>query len=349
MPDGAHSQFAIGFDRRDRARLHELWDEVIDSERWSEGELTTPLRGGLGGLERPRLRSRSSGWTGAALAALDFAGVPRRDRALPVEHVHGHAARDRSAPAGEPVFVDCNRDDLCMSFDDFEREGRASTGRGPRCSSTSAATSPSTSSGSPSYCRAERDLPARGLRPRARRRLERPPARHLGRRRASTRSTRPRRSRPARAACSSPRTTSCSSYARAFRNYGKPDHAVAGLNFRMSEFTAAIGLVQTERLEEIVAWKNAVAREQLDPLHPGRVAAARRDDLGPLQVHRLRPDRALDRQGLRPAVPPHHGHRRRPARTATGSPRTTGACRSTTAARSRPEPAASAPATRRPS
>ena len=26
--------------------------------------------------------------------------------------------------------------------------------------------------------------------------------------------------------------------------------------------------MQTERLEEIVAWKNAVAREQLDPLHP---------------------------------------------------------------------------------
>ena len=38
-------------------------------------------------------------------------------------------------------------------------------------------------------------------------------------------------------------------HARAFRNYGKPDYAVAGLNFRISEFTAAIGLVQTERLE----------------------------------------------------------------------------------------------------
>jgi len=40
----------------------------------------------------------------------------------------------------------------------------------------------------------------------------------------------------------------------------------------MSEFTAAIGLVQIERLEEIVAWKNAVAREHLDPLFPARVA-----------------------------------------------------------------------------
>jgi dTDP-4-amino-4,6-dideoxygalactose transaminase len=60
-------------------------------------------------------------------------------------------------------------------------------------------------------------------------------------------------------------------FARAYRNYGKPDHAVVGLNFRMSEFTAALGLVQAERLEEIVAAKNAVAREHLDPVHPGRV------------------------------------------------------------------------------
>ena len=34
---------------------------------------------------------------------------------------------------------------------------------------------------------------------------------------------------------------------------------------------SAIGLVQTERLEEIVAWKSDVAREELDPIHPGRL------------------------------------------------------------------------------
>jgi dTDP-4-amino-4,6-dideoxygalactose transaminase len=36
----------------------------------------------------------------------------------------------------------------------------------------------------------------------------------------------------------------------------------------MSEFTAALALVQAERMEEIVAWKNEYAREHLDPL-PG--------------------------------------------------------------------------------
>jgi dTDP-4-amino-4,6-dideoxygalactose transaminase len=60
-------------------------------------------------------------------------------------------------------------------------------------------------------------------------------------------------------------------YARAFRNYGKPTHDVHGLNLRLSEFTAALGLVQAERMEEIVAWKNAAAREFLDAEHPGRL------------------------------------------------------------------------------
>ena len=39
----------------------------------------------------------------------------------------------------------------------------------------------------------------------------------------------------------------------------------------MSEFTAAIGLMQTARLEEIVARKNAIAREQLDPAYSSRL------------------------------------------------------------------------------
>jgi dTDP-4-amino-4,6-dideoxygalactose transaminase len=39
----------------------------------------------------------------------------------------------------------------------------------------------------------------------------------------------------------------------------------------MSEFTAALGLVQTERMPEIVAWKNRIAREVLDPVHSDRV------------------------------------------------------------------------------
>ena len=39
----------------------------------------------------------------------------------------------------------------------------------------------------------------------------------------------------------------------------------------MNEFTAALGIVQTERLDEIVRWKNGAARTHLDPVYPSRV------------------------------------------------------------------------------
>ena len=39
----------------------------------------------------------------------------------------------------------------------------------------------------------------------------------------------------------------------------------------MSEFTAALALLQTRRMTEIVSWKNEVAARALDPQHPGRL------------------------------------------------------------------------------
>src|SRR5260370_36221357 len=39
----------------------------------------------------------------------------------------------------------------------------------------------------------------------------------------------------------------------------------------MSEFTAALGLLGIARLPEVVDWKNAVARERLDPQYPARL------------------------------------------------------------------------------
>ena len=68
-------------------------------------------------------------------------------------------------------------------------------------------------------------------------------------------------------------------FARRFRNYGKPDYDQPGLNYRMNEFTAALGIVGVERLDEITDWKNAVAREELDPRAPEPHRTTRRDGL----------------------------------------------------------------------
>ncbi len=60
----------------------------------------------------------------------------------------------------------------------------------------------------------------------------------------------------------------CLQWVKLYRNYGrkvvdgKVNYVIKnGFNFRMSEFSAALGLVQMERLDEILAWKMQLARK----------------------------------------------------------------------------------------
>src|SRR5262249_25725681 len=105
-----HSQFAIGFDRRDLPSLHELWDGIVLSDRWSEGELTERFESAWSDLHD--LGSVAmGGWSGGALAALDFAGV-RGKKVLCPSNTFTATPLAIIQAGGEPVFVDCNREDL---------------------------------------------------------------------------------------------------------------------------------------------------------------------------------------------------------------------------------------------
>jgi dTDP-4-amino-4,6-dideoxygalactose transaminase len=63
--------FAIGFDHRDRERLHALWDEAMDNEQWSDGPLTHAFEAAWASWNGLPAISTSS-WTGAALAAFEY-------------------------------------------------------------------------------------------------------------------------------------------------------------------------------------------------------------------------------------------------------------------------------------
>jgi dTDP-4-amino-4,6-dideoxygalactose transaminase len=49
-------------------------------------------------------------------------------------------------------------------------------------------------------------------------------------------------------------------YAKKFRNYGKFDYKVHGLNYRITEFAAAVGVIQADRLKDIIDFKNDYAK-----------------------------------------------------------------------------------------
>jgi dTDP-4-amino-4,6-dideoxygalactose transaminase len=261
------TRFAIGFDHRDRGRLFELWTEVLDSERWSEGEKLEAFErrwAEWNGLPSLGLSS----WSGGALAALEYAGV-RGETVLCPSNTFMASPLAAIGAGAEVEFVDCNREDLCMSFADFERRAERTRPRaailvhiGGHIAFDSERIA--------EYCAAneifllEDCAHAHGAEWGGRR-----PGSYGDAGVYSLYATKTISSGEGGVLVSS--DPELIEFARGFRNYGKPEHAVAGLNFRMSEFTAALALIAVERMEEIVAWKNEYAREHLDPLHPNRL------------------------------------------------------------------------------
>ena len=261
------ARFAIGFDQRDRTRLHALWERVFETQMWSDGELTKEFEGAWSawnGVDAVAF----NGWTGAALAALEWAGVRGETvlcpsntfMATPLAAIHAGARVE---------FVDCNRDDLCMSFDDLERKVHAHRPRAVflvhigghlafdvhRIAELCAAEG---------IVLIEDCAHAHG-------------AEWHGRRAGTWGDVGVWSFAPTKTISTGEGGMLVSKHAdaielaRTFRNYGKPDYTTHGLNFRMNEFTAAIGIVQTDRLPEIVRWKNEAARLHIDPHHPSRL------------------------------------------------------------------------------
>jgi perosamine synthetase len=265
VPD--FSRFAIGFDHRDRARLHALIDEVLDSERWSEASMNQRFEAAWEEWNEVPAVALSS-WAGGAIAALHFAGVEGETVLCPSNTFM--ATPLAAIRAGARVeFVDCNREDLCMSFADFEAKAELHRPRaaflvhiGGHIAFDSERIA--------DYCREhgifliEDCAHAHGASWNGRKPGSYGDAGVFSLYATKTIST----GEGGVLVSTRPEVVE---HARAFRNYGKPTYEVQGLNFRMSEITAALGLVQIERMPEIVDWKNAVAREQLDPTYPSRL------------------------------------------------------------------------------
>jgi perosamine synthetase len=262
-----YGRFAIGFDHRDRARFHALIDEVLDSERWSEADMVARFEAAWTAWNGAPAVAVSS-WAGGALAALDFAGVQGETVLCPSNTFM--ATPLAAIRAGADVqFVDCNRDDLCMSFADFEAKAQRHKPKAAFLVHIGGHIAFEVQEIARYCCEhgiflIEDCAHAHGASWNGRRAGTYGDAGVYSLYATKTIST-------GEGGVLVSQRPEVFEHARAFRNYGKPSYEVAGLNFRMSEFTAALGLVQTERMPEIVDWKNTVAREELDPAHPSRL------------------------------------------------------------------------------
>ena len=261
------SSFAIGFDHRDRERLHALWDDILEREQWSGGPVTEAFEAdwtrwnGVPGVAM-------SSWTGAALAAFEFFEVRGRRVVCPSNTFMATPLAIEAA-GGEVVFVDCNRDDLCMSVADLERAVAKHRPHAVVLVHIGGHIAFEVEQIA-ELCRAEGIVLIEDC-------AHAHGASWHGRRAGTWGDAAVWSFAPTKTVSTGEggmlvsRHPEAIEFARAFREYGKPSFERPGLNYRMSEFTAALGVLGVARLDEIVAWKNAAARQWLDPIHRNRV------------------------------------------------------------------------------
>jgi perosamine synthetase len=259
--------FAIGFDLRDRARAHALWDGIFERQQWSGGPLTEAFEAAWAQWNDLPAVAMSS-WTGAALAALNFFEVQDRTVLCPSNTFMATPLAVEAA-GGRVAFVDCNREDLCMSLADLERKVAAYRPHAVFLVHIGGHIAFDVE-GIAEFCRTEGIVLIEDC-------AHAHGASWNGRRAGQWGDAGIWSFAPTKTVTTGEggmlvtRHTELIEYARSYREYGKPHFARAGLNFRMSEFTAALGILAVERLDEIQAWKTDAARELLDPSHPNRV------------------------------------------------------------------------------
>ncbi|MHA1381279.1 MAG: DegT/DnrJ/EryC1/StrS family aminotransferase, partial [Candidatus Helarchaeota archaeon] len=67
-------KFNIGFEKEDLKKLHEYWDKIIENNQWTEGKFTKMFEEKWSAYNNCESVA-FSGWTGAALAALEFFSI----------------------------------------------------------------------------------------------------------------------------------------------------------------------------------------------------------------------------------------------------------------------------------
>jgi dTDP-4-amino-4,6-dideoxygalactose transaminase len=260
-------KFTIGFEKEDTRKLHTFWDEIIQSHQWTEGKFTKLFEEKWGAYNSAHAVV-FSGWAGAALTTLEFFNV--RDKTVLCPSNTFMATPLSVIKAGGNVeFVDCNRDDLCISLDDLKRKidtyrpaaiwvvhigghiafhieeiAMLAKEKGiillEDCSHAHGASwngkKPGTWGDAGIYSFYATKTLSTG-----------------------------------EGGMLVTNNVDLVEFAKGYRNYGKFDYKIQGLNFRMNEFTAALGCVQTDRLDEIVGWKNEYAQRHFDPRFPNRV------------------------------------------------------------------------------
>src|SRR3990167_2002078 len=111
-------KFTIGFEKEDTKRLHTFWDEIIESNQWTEGRFTKMFEEKW--AEYNKLHSVAfSSWAGAAMAALEYFNVKGKTVLCPSNTFMATPLSVVKA-GGRVEFVVFNKNDLFLSLEDLK-------------------------------------------------------------------------------------------------------------------------------------------------------------------------------------------------------------------------------------
>jgi len=260
-------KFTIGFEKEDKGKLFSYFEEIIQKERWSEGKFTEMFEEKWGKWNNAFSVAYSS-WTGAAFAALEFYKLRGKTILCPSNTFMATPLVNLNLGC-EVEFVDSNKFDLCMSFKDLKEKVEkyhpsavwvVHVGGHIAFQINEIA----------EFCRQKGIV------------LLEDCAHAHG---ASWNGKKPgiwgdagiysfyatKTISTGEGGMLVTQNKELVEFAKQYRNYGKFDYKVKGLNYRMNEFTAAIGCIQVNRLDEVVSWKNEFAHKFLDIKFTNRV------------------------------------------------------------------------------
>ena len=262
----------IPFEKEYREKFYELEEKIFDSNFWSEGEMQRRFEEDFG--KYVKLGARAVSNCGSALyTVLEYVNVRGFDVLLPANTFWADARAVQMA-GGHPIFVDCNKEDLCMSVEDLERKITNNTKAvivvhiGGHiafqineivevCNKKGIALIEDCAHVHGGWCNGKTGG-------------------HYGL--AGVYSFYATKTMPlGDGGMVVSRDEKLLQFVENFRNYGKEvidGHVYYkyenGFNFRINEFTAALGIIQTERLPKIVEWKKKLAKKY-DEIFDNRV------------------------------------------------------------------------------
>lgn len=245
-------KFKINFELNDKKKLFEYWDDIIQNNIWSHGKYTELFEDKWSKFNDLYSLSFSS-WSGAAEAVINYFKL--KDEIVLCPSNTFQATPMVSINNGCRIkFVDCNKNDLCISYEDLKKKIEIHSPKAVWVVHIGGHLSFEIEKIS-KLCKEKNIL------------LIEDCAHAHG---ASFNKKKPGSWGDAGIySLYATKTISTGEggilvsnnrdlidFSKSFKNYGKPNNKIMGKNFRMSEFNAALGCIQVDRLKDIVEWKN---------------------------------------------------------------------------------------------